>query len=110
MGGQDRGTTSENGGMNKLIQKSKAFLTKDITSKRLLYIKAGIFASTGSLSGAIILAMQPSLLTGLLLFIAIWSFCRLYYFFFYVIDKYIDPDSRHASLSSFAQSYLKRPK
>lgn len=26
--------------------------------------------------------------------IAVWSFCRLYYFGFYVIERYIDPSYR----------------
>jgi len=108
MGGQDPGITSERGEMDKLIQRLKAFLAKDITSKKLLYIKAGLFALTGSIAGGMILAMQPTLWTAILLVIAIWSFCRLYYFFFYVIDKYIDPSSRHSSLSSFAKSFFNR--
>ena len=110
MGGQDPGITSERGEMNKLIQRLKEFLAKDITSKKLLYIKAGLFALTGSIAGGMILATQPTLWTAILLVIAIWSFCRLYYFFFYAIDKYIDPESRHSSLSSFAKSHFKRNK
>ncbi len=38
----------------------------------------------------------------LLLGVAIWSFCRFYYFAFYVIEKYVDPGYRFAGLSSFA--------
>jgi len=108
MGGQGLGITSERVEMNKLMQRLKAFLAKDISSKKLLYIKASLFGLTGSLAGGIIFAMKPTLWTAILLVITTWSFCRLYYFFFYVIDKYIDPSSRHSSLSSFTKSYFNR--
>ena len=39
----------------------------------------------------------------LLLAVAIWSFCRFYYFAFYVIEHYVDPQFRFAGLISFAQ-------
>ena len=110
MGGQGLGITSGRVEMNKPIQRLKTLLAKEITSKKLLYIKASLFGLTGSLAGGIILAMQPTLWTAILLVITTWSFCRLYYFFFYVIDKYIDPESRHSSLSSFAKSHFKRNK
>ena len=35
-----------------------------------------------------------------LLLLAIWAFCRLYYFCFYVIEKYIDADFKFAGLWS----------
>ena len=94
--------------MNHAIQKLKGFLFKDIKSKKLLYLKASLFAVLGMLSVVIILSMHPSWVIGLLLLIAIWSFCRLYYFFFYVIDKYIDPGSRHAGLIDFLKGRIKR--
>jgi hypothetical protein len=42
-----------------------------------------------------------------LLALAIWSFARAYYFAFYVIEHYIDPDFKFAGLWAFAQ-YLAR--
>ena len=36
----------------------------------------------------------------MLLGVAIWSFCRFYYFAFYVIEKYVDSSYRFAGLSS----------
>jgi hypothetical protein len=43
-----------------------------------------------------------------MLAIAIWSFCRAYYFAFYVIQHYTDPQFRFAGLLSFAQYLLTR--
>jgi len=42
-------------------------------------------------------------------FKAIWSFCRVYYFAFYVIERYIDPSFRFSGLIS-ALRYLRNKK
>ena len=36
----------------------------------------------------------------LLLGVAIWSFCRAYYFAFYVIERYVDPSFKFSGLFS----------
>ena len=43
-----------------------------------------------------------------LLAVALWAFCRFYYFAFYVIEKYVDPSYRFAGLGSFALYLLRR--
>ena len=40
--------------------------------------------------------------------LAIWSFCRAYYFAFYVIEHYVDPAFRFAGLLDFAKYLLRR--
>jgi hypothetical protein len=42
--------------------------------------------------------------------VAIWAFCRAYYFAFYVIERYIDPGFRFAGLSSLVRYALQNPK
>jgi hypothetical protein len=37
----------------------------------------------------------------LLFLVALWSFCRFYYFALYVIEHYVDPDYRFSGLFSF---------
>jgi hypothetical protein len=46
-------------------------------------------------------AGDPTLQTAFLLVIAIWSFCRLYYFMFYVVEKYVDGNYKFAGIHSF---------
>jgi hypothetical protein len=65
-----------------------------------MYLKAGLFLVAGIAAAAGILLENLHWRTALLLGIAIWSFCRLYYFAFYVIEKYIDPSYRFAGLGS----------
>jgi hypothetical protein len=43
---------------------------------------------------------------GLLHFLAIWGVCRAYYFAFYVIPHYADPQFRFAELNDFARYRL----
>src|SRR5436305_6226003 len=80
----------------------------DLKSARLMYLKAVLFLVAGTAAAGGILIQNPGWRTALLLGLAIWSFCRLYYFAFYVIEKYIDPSYRFAGLSSFLVYLLHR--
>jgi hypothetical protein len=72
----------------------------DLKEPRWMFLKAALFLGIGILAGAGILIEDFSLSKLALLLLAIWAFCRLYYFCFYVIEKYIDADFKFASLSS----------
>ncbi len=80
----------------------------DIKSKKVLFLKAGLFVVTGVICIAIILLENPSLKLAALLVCAIWSFARAYYFAFYVIEHYIDSDYKFAGLGSFVRYCLKK--
>lgn len=66
-----------------------------------MYLKAALFLIAGSASVGGILVELPSLRITFLLAVALWSFCRAYYFAFYVIEHYIDPQYKFAGLGSF---------
>lgn len=83
-------------------------LTGDLTDPRLMYLKAALFLVIGLLSVTGLLLDSPTLRTAFLLGIALWSFCRLYYFLFYVIEKYIDPGYKFAGLYSFLVYLLRK--
>lgn len=73
----------------------------DLKDPQLMYLKAFLFLIAGILCVCALYVENPDLRTAFLLYIAIWSFCRLYYFMFYVIEKYIDPGFRFAGIGSF---------
>lgn len=75
----------------------------DIRSPVLLYAKGLLFLVLGCLAGGILLAEHPSFKAAILLALAIWAFCRAYYFAFYVIEHYVDRSYRFAGLWSFAR-------
>jgi hypothetical protein len=79
---------------------------KDLQSPGLIYLKAFLFLALG-LAGAVLLWLEsPALKTVLLLALAIWSFCRAYYFAFYVVEHYLDPGFRYSGLWSFVRYLL----
>lgn len=81
----------------------------DLKSHRLIFAKGLLFLLMGVMAGGLLLADRPNLRTAALLAIAIWAFCRFYYFAFYVIEKYVDPSHRFAGLFAFVRYWLKRP-
>jgi hypothetical protein len=80
----------------------------DLKSPTLIYAKGFLFLLTGFVAAGLLLAQVPSLRVAVLLTIAIWSFCRFYYFAFYVIEHYVDPGYKFAGLTSFAAYLLRR--
>lgn len=75
----------------------------DLRSPQLIFLKGGLFFTGGCLSSALILVELPSWKLAALLCLAVWCFCRAYYFAFYVIQHYVDPAYRFAGLWSFAR-------
>jgi hypothetical protein len=82
----------------------------DLTNPKLIKLKGILFLVLGLLSSALLLAHAPNLTVALLLVLAIWSFCRFYYFAFYVIEHYVDPGFKFAGLWDFARYLLRRTK
>jgi hypothetical protein len=75
----------------------------NLTDPRMLWLKGGLFLLLGVLCGGLLIAQMPNVTTVILLTLAIWAFCRAYYFAFYVIEHYVDPDYRFAGLLDFAR-------
>ncbi len=78
----------------------------DIKSERLLYWKGYLFGFLGLSAAALLLAENFQWRNAALLAIAIWAFCRFYYFLFYVIEKYADPSFKFAGVGSFVRYRL----
>jgi hypothetical protein len=80
----------------------------DIQNRRLLYLKGFLLLLLGCLASALLLLMVPSLRAAALLAIAVWSFCRAYYFAFYVIEHYVDREFRFTGLIDFARYAMRK--
>ena len=59
------------------------------------------------MAACVALTLFPSWRLAGLLAIAIWAFCRAYYFAFYVVERYIDPTFRFAGLASLVRYALR---
>ena len=78
-----------------------------ITNPRMLYAKGMLFLTTGVLAALLLIQERPTLKVILLLALCVWCFARAYYFAFYVIEHYIDPQFRFAGLVDFARYVLR---
>jgi hypothetical protein len=81
---------------------------KDLTNPNWIKAKGILFLLMGILSAVLLLLEHWSLKAALLLVLAVWCFCRFYYFAFYVIEHYVDPGYKFAGLWSFACYLLRR--
>lgn len=73
----------------------------DLKSKKLIYLKGFLFVFGGIMASLIVIMEHPSWKVALMLALAIWCFCRAYYFAFYVIEHYVDSTYKFAGLWSF---------
>ena len=87
----------------RLFRSTGVSAMADIQDPRLMYLKAALFLVAGGLAVAVIVSRLPELDIVVALAIAIWSFCRAYYFAFYVIEHYVDPSFRFSGLIDFAR-------
>ena len=81
---------------------------EDLTSITWIKVKGILFLLLGIAAVVLLLLENPSLKSALLLALAVWCFCRFYYFAFYVFEKYVDPGYKFSGLWSFAGYLLKR--
>lgn len=71
-------------------------------------LKGILFLLIGITAAILVFLDNPKWQTALLLALAIWSFCRFYYFAFYVIEKYVDPTYKFSGLISLAKYLFRR--
>ncbi len=81
---------------------SKRGLLRDLDA-RWIKVKGALFMLMGLLAAGLLLVEHPGLLDAALLVICVWSFCRAYYFAFYVIEHYVDPHYKFSGLGSFVR-------
>jgi hypothetical protein len=74
---------------------------KDLTSSTWIKTKGLLFLLIGMVAAVLLFLDNRTWQTALLLALAIWGFCRFYYFAFYVIEKYVDPAFKFSGLFSF---------
>ena len=80
----------------------------DIASKKLIVVKGILFLLIIMSSSILILINQPTLTMALAVCVLIWASARFYYFLFYVLEKYVDPNLRYAGLFALLLMLLRR--
>lgn len=79
----------------------------DLKSAKLIYLKGLLFLAMLVTSATMLVFEQTIWKRCLLIAVLIWSSARLYYFMFYVIEKYTDPSFKFSGIFSFL-TYLLR--
>jgi hypothetical protein len=78
----------------------------DLKDPRLIKLKAALFLLAMILASILLLLRTPELSSVALLAVALWCACRCYYFAFYVLHHYVDPDFRYSGLGSLLRYLL----
>jgi hypothetical protein len=82
----------------------------DITNPKLLWAKGALFLLLAIAASVLLLLETASLKVAVLLTVAVWGFCRSYYFAFYVIERYMDRGYRFSGLGSFLRYVVRARK
>jgi hypothetical protein len=83
---------------------------KDLANPAWIKAKGLLFLFLGLLSATLLFLERPTLRVAVLLIVAVWSFCRFYYFAFYVMERYVDPAFRFSGLFALARHLLRKPR
>lgn len=78
---------------------------RDLKEPRWMLLKAVGFIVIGLMSASLIVLKLARWDTVILLAITVWAFARAYYFAFYVIHHYIDPEFQYAGLLDMVVYY-----
>jgi hypothetical protein len=81
---------------------------RDLKSANAIWLKGWLFLFLGVAASVLLIIEMPSLKVAGLLALAVWSFCRVYYFAFYVIQHYVDDGYKFSGLISFCRYLLAR--
>lgn len=72
----------------------------DLIKPKWMYLKAIGFVLIAFLCAIGLLLRSMSFETGVLILLLMWASARAYYFCFYVIERYIDPEFRYSGIGS----------
>ena len=82
----------------------------DLKNPQIIYLKGWLFLGIVIISTILILVECPSWKVGGLLVLIMWASARLYYFMFYVIEKYVDDSYKFSGIWSFLKYVFSKGK
>jgi hypothetical protein len=82
----------------------------DLKNPQIIYLKGWLFLGIVIISTILILVECPSWKVGGLLVLIMWASARLYYFMFYVIEKYVDDSYKFSGIWSFLKYVFSKAK
>lgn len=82
---------------------------RELDNPNWMYAKAALFLAILASCCSLLFMEAPNWRTALLLSLVIWASARLYYFMFYVIERYIDPSYRFSGIGSALRFWWSGP-
>lgn len=82
-------------------------MSGDLKSPALIVAKGFLFFACVGIAAGMLFAELPSWKTAVLLLVLIWAAARSYYFLFYVLHKYVDPNLRYAGLPQLLKAIIR---
>jgi len=83
---------------------------RDLSNPRVIVLKGLLMLLIALMAGVLLFMQNPGWLTGLLLGCLVFGSCRFYYFLFYVIQNYVDPEFKYAGVLDALRYVLSRKK
>ncbi len=83
---------------------------KDLQNPKLMWLKGLLLLGIGLTAAILLWVEAPTLKSAVLLALCVWGFCRAYYFAFYVLERYVDPQFRFSGLVSLVRHICHRPR
>ena len=80
----------------------------DLVNPKRMYLKAALLLVILLACCVLLLMAAPTWRAALLLALVVWASARLYYFMFYVIERFIDPSYRFSGIGSALRYFLSR--
>jgi hypothetical protein len=81
---------------------------KDLKNAKAIWAKGILFLMIAMASLLLLVTELRTLKGCVLLAVCVWAFCRAYYFAFYVIEHYVDPEYRFSGLIAFIRYVLRQ--
>lgn len=79
----------------------------DLKKPLLIHLKGWLFLLILTVAAGLLIFQLPHWRTVGLVTLVIWGSARFYYYLFYVIEKYIDPDYKFSGVLSAVQYLLR---
>jgi hypothetical protein len=80
----------------------------DLKSKRLIVLKGLLFLLVILLTLTSIMVECPKFSVFILCLLLAWASARFYYFLFYVLHQYVDPELKYSGIIQLLKVLLKR--
>jgi hypothetical protein len=80
----------------------------DLTSRPLIVIKGLLFLVIMAGAALILLLKQASLTAAFAVCALSWASARFYYFLFYVLERYVDPELRYSGVLALTAALFKK--